>query len=308
VIFSAFCVVALVALGFGLYKMSQSLFFAVEYSLQPITTMQDMTTDYCNSMPVNTTMKLTDVRNSQDYRVRKMPDGKCWMIDNLKLELTDSTKLSPSDSNVSSDTYVTLATGGRVGNFTTSGYLTVDNSDTGGANYDSWRQANPNDPTQAGTESCVAGNFVDPASTTGCGYLYNWYTTTAGTGTYNTTSGTASSICPKGWRLPRVSVSNADNEFAVLNSAMYNGDLAGVGGFVTDMQYVRNWWHMNLFAGPRSGSYINNFAIQGKSGYLWSSSAYSSDFAWFLDFSDDLVDLTDYLHKYSGFGIRCLSN
>lgn len=40
---------------------------------------------------------------------------------------------------------------------------------------------------------------------TKCGYLYNWYAATAGTGTYATsTQGTnvSGSICPTGWRLP----------------------------------------------------------------------------------------------------------
>jgi uncharacterized protein (TIGR02145 family) len=273
--------------------------------------MQAITSEICEDMPSDySTMTLTDTRNGQNYRVRKMPDGKCWMIDSLKLELTSSTKLRPSDSNVLSDTDVTLATGGLTGNFTTTGHLTVDNSDTAGTNFDAWRQANPSDPTRMDTASCVTGNFVDPTSITGCGYLYNWYTATAGVGTYDISSGyVESSICPKGWRLPRGGIDIlSQNDFAVLNSAMYDGSLAGM-SYTTDTQYIKNWWHAGLFAGPRLGFYYARFQGQGLLADFWSSSAHSIDSAWNLYFGYDGVNPGAGANsKYYGFAIRCISN
>jgi uncharacterized protein (TIGR02145 family) len=260
------------------------------------------------------TMTLEDTRNNQLYRVRKMPDDKCWMIDNLKLELSTGMELKPADSNVSSPTTVTLATGGLIGNFTTSGFLTATNTDSFGTNYDNfnaWRQANPNDPSQPGTESCVAGNFVDPASTTGCGYLYNWYTATASSGTNTsgdtTDSHVTGSICPAGWRLPRGGVATTnENEFAMLNAKM--NDPNAISGTTSDSTtYAKNWWHTGLFTGPRSGDYFFGFRHQGYYGSFWSSSASSSYFAlgliyYYSGVYPGMVNSD----KPNGFAVRCL--
>jgi uncharacterized protein (TIGR02145 family) len=264
--------------------------------------MQQMTTDYCNSMETNTTMTLTDTRNNQPYRVRKMPDGKCWMIDNLKLELTNSTILTPSDSNVSTNTQVTLGGSGTyTGNFITSGSM----------GYDYWAQANPNDPTIAANAPCAQGQMVDPSSTTGCGYLYNWYTATASSGKEATLGGyVTSSICPSGWHLPRGNDgTTAQNEFAVLNSAMYNGSTSGSAS--TSTAYAKNWWHTGLFAGPRSGQYSSGsfgFSTQGYNGSFWSSSNGYTNSAQYLIFNYTIVYTTTGSNpKYNGFAVRCVS-
>ncbi|MDR3152377.1 MAG: IPT/TIG domain-containing protein, partial [Bifidobacteriaceae bacterium] len=47
---------------------------------------------------------LNDTRNNQKYRIKKMPDGNVWMIDNLKLgSTTSSTALTPANTNISSN-------------------------------------------------------------------------------------------------------------------------------------------------------------------------------------------------------------
>ncbi len=35
------------------------------------------------------TFKLTDIRDSKPYIVRRLADGNCWMVENLDLELAD---------------------------------------------------------------------------------------------------------------------------------------------------------------------------------------------------------------------------
>jgi uncharacterized protein (TIGR02145 family) len=261
--------------------------------------MQEMTPAICDSMDLYSSLTLRDDRGiaPQYYRVRKMPDNRCWMIDNLKLELYTGMQLSSADSNVVTTTIITLATGGLTGNFTTSGYLTVDGSATLGTNFDAWRQANPSDPTQINTESCVGGNFVDPASATGCGYLYNWYTATAGVGIYNISSGyVESSICPKGWHLPRGS-DNTDtqNDFAILSSAMHG--MTNIG--------LANWWHTGLFSVPLAGHYGYNFVEQGHYGLFWNSSVFSDHHAWYFHL-DSVTTGIGYIDKAGGFAVRCL--
>lgn len=77
----------------------------------PPSTMQAMTPGYCSSMPIYTgsnpqaILSLTDKRGdtTRTYRVAKLSDGNCWMLDNLKLGSTSgSVALSSSDSDVSS--------------------------------------------------------------------------------------------------------------------------------------------------------------------------------------------------------------
>jgi uncharacterized protein (TIGR02145 family) len=265
--------------------------------------MQEMTPTICGNMELYSSMKLRDDRGAvpQFYRVRKMPDSKCWMIDNLKLELTNGMQLQPADTNVSSPTTVTLSGSGTyTGNFITSGDM----------GFDYWAQANPSDPMQLGTESCVAGHMVDPASATGCGYLYNWYTATASSGTYAMEGGYAvSSICPSSWHLPRGNDGTAnENEFAVLNAKMDDPDAVSVlvsGNF--DTIYAKNWWHTGLFAGSRSAYYNSGFVYQGYSGQFWSSSAYSLGSAGDLGFSHTRVSTAaSHSGKQAGFAVRCV--
>ncbi len=59
------------------------------------TTMDTFTSDYCtNSMTEGQTLTLTDSRDGNEYRVRKLADGKCWMIDNLKIQNKTLTQAS----------------------------------------------------------------------------------------------------------------------------------------------------------------------------------------------------------------------
>ncbi len=55
-------------------------------------TMQNFSSENCSTMtictnsscPSSATITLTDSRDNKTYRVRKFPDGRCWMIDNLR--------------------------------------------------------------------------------------------------------------------------------------------------------------------------------------------------------------------------------
>jgi uncharacterized protein (TIGR02145 family) len=249
------------------------------------------------------------------------------MIDNLKLATPGTAlTLDHNNSNITDDQYTFVIpanpvqgssthsngrcdSGGTLANG--SGYLTCNGTTAQSTTNNGFAAySDPSDPTITYI-SCSEGHMVDPASTAGCGYLYNWYTATAGTGTYEldgTTDKTQapSSICPAGWRLPKSDgTSGTGNEFAVLNSAMYDGNKSGSSGSTT--AYVKNWWHTGLFAGPRSGDYDSGFEYQGVGGYFWSSSAGYSAYAWGLGFYYDHVypGTGDYSKGY-GFAVRCV--
>jgi hypothetical protein len=294
-----------------------------DFTYNPI---QQMTADYCtNEMSVfptgdnkPDTITLTDTRNNQDYRIRKMADGKCWMIDNLKLELTDGMKLTPDDTNVTIDTVVTLATGGLTGNFTTKNYLTADNSNTTGTDYDNynaWRQVNPSDPNLADTERCRTNDGVtyNIESKTGCGYLYNYYTATAGTATnvlsnqYSIASG---SICPAGWRLPTGLLGAGDktNDFSTLDIA-YGGTGAYQTGTIINPPevLVDLWWPAGAWQGVFTGTYTNRVRLQGDGGGYLSASIQSARGAYYVSFSGyNIYPGTTATDRNYGFGVRCV--
>ena len=239
------------------------------------TTMQEMNGAYCAIMPVDQVIVLPDIRNGQTYRVKKMQDNKCWMIDNLKLELTDGQVLAPDTTAVVANTTVSFnkTVGTWSGNFKTSGYLTADNTDSSTLpNYDAWGQANPSSLVYC--TNPTGGAFIsttDGVSTTGCGYVYNFYTATAGTAPQTTTSGTAAgSICPAGWRLPTAYTHNTSTDFPALDVAY-----GGIGGNVVDAPTINTLWvSTGAWHGVFGGVYVNSMFSTDNAFHYWSSTVY----------------------------------
>lgn len=141
-----------------------------------VQTMQNFS---CSSLNSGQQIQLQDSRDQKMYWVGKLPDGNCWMTQNLDLDLSTSKTLTSADTNISGNWTPKTST-----TTTISGY----NSDTG-KSYDAGNQAyegtyNPSDPT---TAHYLVGNY------------YQWSAATAG---YTGTSQSTQSICPAGWTLP----------------------------------------------------------------------------------------------------------
>ena len=275
--------------------------FTIRYFNPSTTTsMQEFTGTTCGSMSVGDIISLTDERNGQTYRIKKMQDEKCWMVDNMKY-LGEGITIS----NVDSTTGITY-------NNESGKFNTVDGTDTQStANSD---KAFYNNPMSA---SYCYGTSIQ-SSYTKCGYLYNWYAATAGTGTYDTsTSGTnvSGSICPTGWRLPSAmsdgstatgnGTSYTAADFAVLNASMNAGSLAT--GSTDDSSYYAGWLFTGAWSGVFSGYWDNGFYNQGFYGYYWSSTANSSPYARYLFFNSfSVYPGSNSTNKYDGFAVRCV--
>ena len=208
------------------------------------TDMSSFTGVDCGSLSVGDIISLTDERNGQTYRIKKMQDEKCWMVDNMKY-LGEGITIS----NVDSTTGITY-------NNESGKYNTVDGTDT--QSTENSDKAFYNNPM---SDSYCYGTSIQ-SSYTKCGYLYNWYAATAGTGTYATsTSGTnvSGSICPTGWRLPSAmsdgstatgnGTSYTAADFAVLNASMKAGSLTT--GSTTS--YPTGWQFTGAWSGVFSG-------------------------------------------------------
>jgi uncharacterized protein (TIGR02145 family) len=146
------------------------------------------------SLSGKNTVCLTDPRDGQAYRVRKMPDGNCWMIDNLKYaggHCKDPSKPPYYDHSHTSTSYC---------------------STTGEGSH----------PYKSGVWS---------NSITKCGYLYPWETATVGSGNSDAGGETGqSAICPAGWTLPANGIYGDLNSKMIdvlgENGLVYGGGLA----------------------------------------------------------------------------------
>jgi uncharacterized protein (TIGR02145 family) len=302
--------------------------------------MQAFTKAKCQALPVydssnpnpSSTVTLTDTRNNQQYRVRKLADNNCWMIDNLKLELgvtnstnptLDTTILEPANTNVTANTpiYFTqdaTSTGtaltGMTGNFTTSGDLTQTGAYSLTApNLDAWRQVDPS-PTStycAGTSQDSYGGDLPTGNLTKCGYLYNFYTATASTApqSYNTYQATApGDICPTNWHLPRGGdYDNANNEFSQLNAKMAGFTDSQDSTYQNDYwEYYSGWQPSGSWQGVFSGYYSSGFYDRGDYGYFWSATVDDSNDAFDLFFDSSYVYPDGLDARAVGFAVRCL--
>ena len=123
--------------------------------------MQSFTCDRLSN--IGDSVVLTDIRDGNEYTVKKLADGKCWMTDNLRLI---GTTITSENSN--------LPEGGS---------WTIPASAISGG-FDSYNS------NSAYLDSTYGG-------------YYTFYTATAGWGTNTTgRANSPKDICPKGWRLP----------------------------------------------------------------------------------------------------------
>ena len=178
--------------------------------------MQFFSTQACTAMPIypaaGAELDLIDNRDSKTYKIRKLADDNCWMVDNLALQPSGSSMvLDSTSSDLASGTY-TLNT------------------------------ANVADPNSAAyCLSLSTATFPNR-----CGMQYDWTTAVVGN---NPSSGTvADSVCPKNWRLPanneyttlQTALGWGDSGTNINNSA-WRGLYAGWNG-ATDQGVYGYYW------------------------------------------------------------------
>ena len=239
------------------------------------TYMQNLDSTVCKTTPA----LVIDQRDEQLYTIQRLADGKCWMIDNLNLDLTDTgvvNLMSSTNTNASSEVlgYLKNSSGGRANG---------DQYPTAGLTYENWADTPSYDYSQplvnkggncstTSSDPCTydgayksynnLSNLTPLESTFGygsgkVGIYYNYCAASAGSYCYGsgasagTPSGSASyDICPAGWRMPTGGVSG---EYQSLANAESN-----------NLQ--------NALSALFSGNYHDGAANgQGVYGYFWSS-------------------------------------
>ena len=239
------------------------------------------------SLTTGMVYELTDSRDNQKYRVAKLKDGNCWMLQNLKLGRSTSTlTLTPTNSDVGSNYVLNnkLPSPGKFHSYTIDGVAGQNNSTeyycTG-------------DNTASDWESCY----------------YNWYTATAGTGTtYIASQGqnVNNSICPAGWTLP---TSGSGGQFQQLYNQYPSAAQMEVANPTTTKENTPTVGQVTNTPGFLiSGNYYTGGAYAlGSDGSYWSRTAYSAQNGYGLYMNTTGVS-PSYIYgsKYIGFAVRCV--
>ena len=250
-------------------------------TLQSITNMQEMTSDICYATTVGTTATLRDISDNSTYSVAKLADNKCWMTQNMRLDFSKLVEnISADNTNNPSSAFITTANTKPAANNGT--WCTTDSSAC-------------DDQLQYNTVNIGNSTYDN------YGVYYNWYTATAGNGTYSMSTqntSTTGDICPKGWHLPTGGTAT-DTNFKVLNNAINSGSISSPSG---------------LMAAPANFVYsgyvgVSSVSYRGSYGYYWSSTADSSMYAYGVRLlSTDVYPGTGGASKYNGFSVRCVAD
>lgn len=263
--------------------------------------MQDSTEELCKEIYVGATETLIDSRDNTTYMAGRLKDGKCWMLDNLALDPTNSTtaaNMNASNTNATQEAIANLLNGGS----STTGW-----SNTAVANMSSgWDYNNNSAWVQPWINNASKDTLVTsfgPASTSGqakVGIYYNYCAASASTYCYargqgidvsDTIIDAPQDICPANWRMP---TGGNSGEYYIL-AQKYGDDATNT----NSLQY-------NLST-PLSGGYNGSSAInQGSSGLCWSSTFSDSNYVYYL-----YVYSTNVIPSYSGDrnvgqSMRCL--
>ena len=262
-------------------------------SIPGVTTMQQFgsldslaRSDVIDSMTVGQAYTITDTRDNESYSIAKLADGKVWLLDNLRLDLTNAsvqTNLTSSTTNASDATLGYLKNGGGT---TSDQYATAGVAALGSSNSYSAPLINTDYKDDTGTGGYEAGKY---------GVYYNYCAASAGSYCYGdgTSSGSPSGnatedICPKGWRMPTGGFSG---EYLALYTA-YNSAYADL---------------VNALHTPLSGYFYNGSASnQGSRGYFWSSTRFSDYDMYILNVTTSSVGSWSTSIRDRGFSVRCI--
>ncbi|MBR5046011.1 hypothetical protein IKX73_00010 [Candidatus Saccharibacteria bacterium] len=309
--------------------------------------LQNWTCPNNTAMPIGTVTALTDQRDNDTYAVAKLADGKCWMIENLRLDYDADFTESLSQGFGKSTTYgnfIGLAKP-ETANFTSnttansiyysgtqSGTATININTTNYPEYRMPRYRNDNTNTDSTTNpnTTVANMTGTNQNIYSYGNYYTWSAALANTIYYNSPTATDAdgktsetvntSLCPAGWKLPRggdKSREATNDSWSLIVTGINNGTNPANYDSDTIPCYTSSPEGTNASIALRS--YPNNFLYSGGAngssvgsrgtlGSYWSPTANNGYFSYGLTLSSSAVyPGTYYSSNYVGFSIRCLA-
>ena len=210
----------------------------------------------CEAMNIGEITALTDTRDGNTYAIAKYADNNCWFMENLRLDLSDQNlEISALNTNNPTTDFMTAVNAhpASSNNFCTATNAACINQVL----------FNTNNTNRSLTPSYDANNAS--SSWYSYGDYYNWYTATAGHGTYSfsTTGATVSGdLCPAGWHLPTASANGnyaqLDIELGGNGANQISGD-AGVAASERWRAYPLNY----VYSGEQNGASAYNRNVSG---------------------------------------------
>ena len=279
---------------------------------------------------------LTDQRDNNTYAIARLADGNCWMIENLRLESTnsDNTTGALAQGYGTSATYGNFSgladaeSTGFTSTYSANSLYSNDGSNNtiniGTSNYPAYRMPRYNNLNTTNRASNPTSNTFANDNTTGgmysYGNYYTWHDAIADL-TYNGTnnqSTTGTSLCPAGWHLPKGG--DKSNE---ANNELWSLVVDGINGGTKPANYDSS--NYPYYTGTTEGSdasnklraYPNNFLYsggfgtssasnRGSYGGYWSSTATNYRYSYYLYLnSSSVYPGTYYTTKNYGQSIRC---
>ena len=257
--------------------------------------------DWGGKVAPGQTVTVTDARDGQEYTVARLADGKLWMTKNLRLDIGRA-NITAENTNNPTQAFLTAASSA-----TSSNEWCTDNNSTC-TDQIKYNTSNINNPT---TDS--EGHKYDEY-----GVYYNWYTATAGNGTYDTASNTnvSGDICPSGWHLPTGTVTSrgAPNiwtgdywKLAAAQDgsiALDNSNYDTITG-ITGSERLRSSPNNYLYSGYYYGGSVQS---QGELGHYWSSTKINNNYSYtFYINSSNTAPGYASLAPSSGAPVRCVT-
>ena len=277
---------------------------------------------------------LTDARDNDTYAVAKLADGRCWMIENLRID-ADATR-TESQRNLAqgyggsfaglADAEAPWVTNAINDN---SLYFSGTKEEGSTASIDIGTDNSPNRRFPRYNNSNTASR-VNPSSGTNAkiysyGNYYTWAAAVANTSYIpnNNFAVTNTALCPKGWRLPK-----GGNSQGVMNSEYWNLIVNGLNNGIAPSNYQSgDTSKLYPYYVPSSGNqnvldalkaYPNNFIYsgyvysagfenRGSVGYYWTSTNATSTLSYAFWISNGAIHPGDARDvKYDGMTVRCI--
>ena len=275
----------------------------------------------CSSLVSGEVTALKDLRDNDVYAVAKLADDNCWMIENLRLDNTNSDNATGALAQGYGGQFAGLADPEGPSLFNS---VTTANSlySTDGANntirLDVWDDAKyrfPRYNNQNTTSRAITTTTTEDIYS--YGNYYTWAAVIADTTNYSSGDHNTTSICPTGWTIPLGNTSTGDINQGTSDPSNRVGSFSyldrKMGGTGTNQstaaslrwrKYPNNFIH----SGDVSSGLAND---RGSDGCYWSSTAFSVNTSYILDLRNSgtyVYPGTYYNGKPSGYSVRCLTS
>ena len=295
--------------------------------------MQHMTPQVCAKAKVGSEMKMMDLRDGKVYWVAKLKDGKCWMTQNLDLNLSSNKTLTPRDTDIPSNWKPSLDTldyDGRTeyhNNMSGYGWMKTEERpysiDPGNWYWiGTWDRNGVSTWYSHKSESYIQGYglnddpphwqlnepYSEPGEHTHVGNYYN-YAAAIGIDSSSSLGKNYQemdrSICPAGWRLPKFGDSydsDTNDMYGLVNAYGWSKNASTVSGATDKVLTGAPFWFV------RAGYFYSYPTEPGERAEIWTSTISGSGTSYSITIADSgwLTGQTTF-DRGNGLPVRCIA-